>query len=280
MLNLKRNSFVTSDGVKLSYLEGGEGVPFILLHGCSQSAKCFQYVLDDLSKKYHVYALDLRGHGESEKPNFGYRISRLAKDLHDFITTLNLKDIYILGHSMGNSIIWCYIDLFGQQNIAKFIINDNAAMYLEDSSWTEQEKVDSGCTMKPEQLYPTGQSLSGPDYVSIYENMVRAMLTKNASDEDIEWLLEECFKLPPEHGAQLLYTTFTNDWRDLIKRITVPTMVMAGRASNIPWKSQVWINKVIPGSKLEIFEEEEGGGHFTFVENPKKYVQVVSEFLG
>jgi pimeloyl-ACP methyl ester carboxylesterase len=51
----------------------------------------FKYQLTGLSDKYHVYALDMRGHGESAKPDHGYRIQRLSADVHDFLVANNLE---------------------------------------------------------------------------------------------------------------------------------------------------------------------------------------------
>jgi len=66
----------------------------------------------------------------------------------------------------------------------------------------------------------------------------------------------------------------------VIPRITVPTLIVGGRVSVVPWKSQVWINSQIKGSRLEIFEESEGGNHFMFMESPDKFNRVVREFMG
>ncbi len=49
-----------------------------------------------------MIAVDMRGHGESDKPEFGYKIGRLAKDTHDLIQALDLDEVNILGHSMGS----------------------------------------------------------------------------------------------------------------------------------------------------------------------------------
>jgi non-heme chloroperoxidase len=77
----KEGWFTTNDGVKLHYLEAGSGNPLVMIPGWSQSAMEFKYQLTGLSDKYHVYALDMRGHGESAKPNHGYRIQRLSADV-------------------------------------------------------------------------------------------------------------------------------------------------------------------------------------------------------
>jgi len=48
----------------------------------------------------------------------------------------------------------------------------------------------------------------------------------------------------------------------------------------VGWKSQQWVGSQIPGSRVEIFEESEGGNHFMFMENPEKFNRIVKEFIG
>ena len=71
------------------------------------------------------------------------------------------------------------------------------------------------------------------------------------------------------------------DWRDLIPRINLPTLIVSGRASAAAtWKSQEWVHRQIKGSQFEVFEEAEGGQHFMFVENPEKFNRIIMEYLG
>ena len=69
-------------------------------------------------------------HGDSGKPAYGYRIARLAKDLEELLEHLNLKDVTLLGWSMGCSVIWGYWDLFRDKRIAKLILCDEAPLNL------------------------------------------------------------------------------------------------------------------------------------------------------
>jgi non-heme chloroperoxidase len=71
------------------------------------------------------------------------------------------------------------------------------------------------------------------------------------------------------------------DWRDLIPRINLPTLIISGRASGAaPWKSQRWIHHQIKNSQFEVFEEAEGGQHFMFIENPEKFNRTIIKYLG
>ncbi|HKG95645.1 MAG TPA: alpha/beta fold hydrolase, partial [Gemmatimonadaceae bacterium] len=74
-------------GVRLRYAEQGDpsGHPIILLHGYSDSWFSYSGVLPLLPERYHVYALDLRGHGESDRPAAGYAMRDLAADVVAFM---------------------------------------------------------------------------------------------------------------------------------------------------------------------------------------------------
>ncbi|MFN7278235.1 MAG: alpha/beta fold hydrolase, partial [Betaproteobacteria bacterium] len=98
---IRSGYFTTSDGVKLHYLEAGSGKPLVMIPGWSQTAAQFRHQLEGLSDRYRVIALDMRGHGESAKPAHGYRIHRLSKDVHEFLTAKSLGGVTLAGHSMG-----------------------------------------------------------------------------------------------------------------------------------------------------------------------------------
>lgn len=266
----------TSDGVKLSYTDtGGAGPILLMLHGWSQSRAMFMHQVADLQHRYRVIALDFRGHGESEKTNRGYRISRFAKDVYDVIDSLGLTDITLLGWSMGCSVIWCYWDLFGGGRIRKLILVDQAPWLLPSYSIYENEPHALDCAML-DRLY-TG--LTGSESEAFSAGFFKIMHTAKLPAEQAAWLFSESLRLPRTEAALLLLDHICSDWRDVIRTIDVPTLVIGGRASLIKWKTQEWVAKQIEGSKLVVFEETEGGGHLMFWENPEKFNTIVKEFI-
>lgn len=115
---------ITNDGVTLRYTEVGAGRPLVLVHGLRQSAEDFRPQFDGLSELCRVIAYDQRGHGESGKPGHGYTGHRLAKDLQDVLTTLDLSDVVLAGHSLGCMVAWAYLELFGTERLAKLVLVD------------------------------------------------------------------------------------------------------------------------------------------------------------
>lgn len=127
-------SFLTNDGVSIHYEISGSGRPLVMLHGWDQSAKAFCNNIPALSQHYQVIAVDLRGHGESGKPTYGYRISRLAMDVWQLLEHLDLQDVVLLGWSMGCSVIWSYWDLFRSHRLSKLILVDEPPLCLVNES--------------------------------------------------------------------------------------------------------------------------------------------------
>ena len=289
----KSGRVVLNDGVGLNYFEAGHGAPLVLVPGWSQAAIQFKHQLAGLGDRYRVIALDPRGHGESDMPVFGYRISRLAKDLHEFLAALDLSGVNLLSHSMGCSVVWCYWDLFGPDRLAKLIFVDQSPFLTENPAWPDWQRHAAEFALDPPSLQDDSATLyrmrhlidgvtglSGPNGEDITRAFIGGMFTSRTSDAEKSWIFDNVLKLPRAYAARLLYNHAPQDWFDVIPRINLPTLLIGARASQIPWKSMVWMHQQIRGSRLEIFEEAEGGKHFLFMENPEKFNRLVCDFLG
>ena len=108
-------------GVKLHVAETGTrgGRPILFIHGLSQCWLCWSRQLSSsLGERYRLVAMDMRGHGLSEKPLDGYADSRLwAEDVHAVIRTLNLERPVLCGWSYGPLVILDYLRHFGEDAV-------------------------------------------------------------------------------------------------------------------------------------------------------------------
>jgi pimeloyl-ACP methyl ester carboxylesterase len=101
---MKKQTFL-HDGLEFIYYQTGSGELDILIqHGYSDSALCWGPLPEDLGKHYHVTLMDARGHGESAKPDFGYDLTCMAKDMLALLNHTGMKKPIIIGHSMGGSL--------------------------------------------------------------------------------------------------------------------------------------------------------------------------------
>jgi pimeloyl-ACP methyl ester carboxylesterase len=276
----KEGHVMTNDGVRLRYVEVGVGQPVVLIPGWSQTGAEFKHQFAGLHDCYRLIALDMRGHGDSDKPAFGYTIARLSKDLHEVLVGLDLHEVILLGHSMGCAVIWSYWELFGPERLAKLILVDCSPCLTANPAWSTAEREAAGAVLTAEALYATCNALAGPDGVETTKNLLSSTVTRAMSEAERTWLLEQNLQFPRHHAATLFAQLATQDWRHVIPRITLPTLIIAGRVSLVPWQSQAWIQSHIPGSRLEIFEEHEGGNHHMFIEGATKFNRLLREFLG
>ena len=86
------------------YIEKGQGEPFILLHGNGENCGYFQGQMDVFSKRYHVYAIDTRGHGRTPRGDKPFTIRQFAEDLLGFMNDHRIEKAHLLGFSDGGNI--------------------------------------------------------------------------------------------------------------------------------------------------------------------------------
>jgi non-heme chloroperoxidase len=278
---MTHKSVKVSDNTDLHYVETGEGKPLLLVPGWSQSAAEFVHQIDDFSKFAKVFAIDMRGHGESGKPASGYRIQRLAKDLYDVIVRLGLEQPDVLGHSMGTSIIWSYLSMFGNERpLGRLVMVDQAPAVVAQPGWDDETRADAGSLFADfEALAKFEAGVVAASDAAATKALVRGMFTSSVSEDDLDWIASENIKLPRLYAAELHHDHVSLDWRSEIGTISNRTLVIGGDVSIFSAQSQRWIAAKIPGARIEIFGAADKGSHFMFFENAAKFNGLVQDFL-
>jgi pimeloyl-ACP methyl ester carboxylesterase/quercetin dioxygenase-like cupin family protein len=273
--NLQIDSFVTSDGVKLAYWEAGSGKPLIFVPAWSASGANYINVLYLLSKNYRVYVLDPRNQGLSEKVDFGNRIYRYSMDLREFNEHIGVKSACYCGWSMGASILYGYIDLFGTVEIEKLVLIDEPPSIVSRPGMTADERLESGAIA--DSVEQVGVVMSAQTGTSLMERYHAMDSPAYANSEAFARAM-----VPVDTAAvnQILYDHASIDWRDVIRtKINVPTAIFTGEYSaNVP--SQRWMKSVIPYSILYTYSKTEQGDHFLALKNPFQFARDMQVFLG
>ena len=275
------STFTTSDGCALDYrVDGPDDAPdtLVLLHGWSQSRAMFDRALPSLSGRVRVITYDQRGHGQSGKPGHGARIARLATDLNELLDHLGVASAHMGGHSMGASVLWSYIDTYGTSRLRSLIIIDqpSACVILP---WMDPEEAGQAGAILDFAGADQFVRAIATDNRDVRYSFLVSMLTKDIPTDDLAWMAEENLKLPAPWGARLLLDHIMQDWRDVLPRIDVPTLVLAGEVSHVAPASQAWTAEHIGGAELRTFTKAEGGAHFPFFEESAAFCEVVTEFL-
>lgn len=92
------------DGVRLHYAEAGSGPAVVLVPGQSFPWQSYQRIMPELAKRFHVFALDVRGHGKSQHTPGEYTFSRCGRDLIGFLRTVVKAPAIVCGNSSGGLI--------------------------------------------------------------------------------------------------------------------------------------------------------------------------------
>ena len=130
-------SLTADDGVRLDYTEFGDpsGRPVVLIAGFKAAATSWRYQIKPLEKAgYRIIAVDLRGHGTSDRPD-GTDMTRRGQDVRDLLDGLDLRDVVLVGGSMGGNTIWSYLDQFGSDRVGAVVIVDQTPKMLNDAEW-------------------------------------------------------------------------------------------------------------------------------------------------
>jgi pimeloyl-ACP methyl ester carboxylesterase len=90
-----------ANGVNLHYVIGGKGDPVLLWHGFLETWYCWRKVMPALAERYTVIVPDMRGYGDSSKPEQGYDAQTLAEDFRQLVHQLGFKQIHLVAHDMG-----------------------------------------------------------------------------------------------------------------------------------------------------------------------------------
>ena len=222
---------------------------------------------------------DHRNHGESGRSEGGARIASLSTDLRELLDHLGIVRAHVVGHSIGVSVLWSYIDLYGTGRIGSLTCIDQPSVCALVPWLAEADAAQVGAIVDFQGAAELARSIIGEDGVAARRAFLASMLLSDIPSDDLDWLFSENLKLAMPFGTRLLIDHVFQDWRDVLPRIDVPTLVIGGEASHVVASSQEWNAAQIPGAVLRVFSRAEGGDHFPFYEAPKAFATVLLDFL-
>jgi pimeloyl-ACP methyl ester carboxylesterase len=255
-----------------AYLEQGQGIPIIFLHGFLGEASAWNLITQQLSGKFRCIALDLLGFGESSKPKLKYTIWHQVEFLQEFITTMQLDKFYLAGHSYGG---WTAAAYAISQVDAKILGSKLQGMFLIASAGIRDDSFVGRYNHLRPLLWETKLVDAAIALISPFATMVgkrqQFQTVKHARVSLVNQPVAKSFlfdRLRPEDAID----TVDKD----IHRINVPTLVIAGdRDDTIPlWHCQTYADK-IPHARLEVLTGADHALISTHANKIAKLIQAV-----
>jgi len=127
LIESEYEKYITVEGMKIRYMVKGAGSPLLLLHGYGEFLETWDFNIRPLSEHYQVYAMDLPGHGLSDKPKVAYNLSFFTRFVTDFMQALGIEHASLIGHSMGGHISLSVAINFAEK-VDKLILETSAGL--------------------------------------------------------------------------------------------------------------------------------------------------------
>jgi esterase len=262
--------FVTVQGLRLHYLDWGNGgaPPFIMVHGIDRIARTFDHIAPHFASRYHVIALDMRGHGDSGwDPAGRYTVEDHVGDLTGLVRELGLRNVTLWGNSTGGRVVQVFAGMHpelvshviaedvGPERPRQIADNYSRRVAQEEAGWASEDELLA-------QLRKTNAGSSD----AVLVPYVRYG-TKKRDDGRIVW----------KRDPQLVKGFVATDLWRFVKEIKAPTIyVLGGRSTIVPQETQGQLKKALPRVSIVTMP---GLGHYPSDEKPDEFVAIVDKFL-
>ena len=121
-----RHQLASVNGIAMHYVIGGQGDPVVLLHGFPETWYAWHEVMPILAKNHTVVAVDMRGMGDSSKPETGYDSKNTAEDIYQLISQLGFRKIFLVGHDIGTQTAYAFSAIH-PNSVSKLVELDGGA---------------------------------------------------------------------------------------------------------------------------------------------------------
>lgn len=265
-LAVPRRSFATIQlptGVRLHYAEQGDpaGPALILLHGVTDSWFSWSDILPRLSTAYHVFALDQRGHGDSDRPEQGYGVSGFAADVLAFMDVAGVSTATVVGHSMGS---------FIAQRVAGIAPRRIDGLVLVGASATPRFTA-------IDELKATADELADPVPEDFVREFQASTIHRPIPEAFFERVVAESLKLPARvWQATVAGWLSAERWAEP-QRLTMPVLILWGdRDQVMPYEEQKRLVAALPHAVFTVYPET---GHALHWEQPERFAHDLTAFL-
>jgi non-heme chloroperoxidase len=270
---MKSHQITGGAGARLHLVETGNpsGRPILFIHGISQCGLAWSRQLNsELGDGHRLAAIDLRGHGLSDKPREGYGDARLwADDVDAVIRALGLDHPILCGWSYGPLVILDYIRHYGEDRIG-------GVHFVGGITQLGSERAMSVLTPEFLSLVPGFFSTEAEASVRSLESLLRMCFSQEPSAADLYLMLGYNLSVPPYVRQAMLSRSFDND--DLLPKMRKPVLITHGARDAVVRPAVVDQHKsALPHAQIHLMAN---AGHAAFWDDPAAFNRRLRTFAG
>lgn len=251
--------YVEVEGKKVHYVDAGSGdEAVVLVHGWSCNQGFWRAQIDGLSQRARILAVDLPGHGQSEKPEPGYSMAVFARAVAAAMDDAGVRRAVLAGHSNGTPVVRQFYRRYPERTAGLVIVDG---------------------TLRPlatlERMQQMAAPLNGPDYLAFATAFVDSMLPPSMPAERRAFIRQEMLKTSQDAMAGgFAAAADPAIWKD--DKITVPTLVVLAAAPFWTEEYETFAKGLVPDVEWHV---REGVSHFLMMDEPAWFNGLVAAFL-
>ncbi|ATP39514.1 alpha/beta hydrolase [Solibacillus sp. R5-41] len=240
----------------------GGSKTIVFIHGWPLSHKQFEYQFDFLSAKgYRCIGIDWRGFGNSDKPMSGYNYNRLADDIRTVVSTLQLTNFTLVGHSTGGSIAIRYMSRYNGHGVSKLVLVDAAAP-VGFTTETANTFLNEALNDRPKMM----------------QNVIDTFFFQYITGPFSDWFFQMGLQAAGWSTAAVIVLLKDEQLYTDLQQIAAPTLIVHGIHDKvIPFTQAQELNQKIANSQLVPFQYS---GHGLFWEEREKFNELLIQFIG
>ena len=255
----EKSRYTTLDGTRIHYQTHGQGrEAVVLIHGWTCNLDNWRDQVPDLARRNRVIALDLPGHGQSDKPQIPYTMDLFARAIDAVMTDAKVDKAVLVGHSMGTPVARQFYRKYPQKTLA-IVIVDGGLRPFGDKDMRERFLA----------------MFRSPNYRENATQMFAAMQGASLPAESQE-RIRTSFLNTPQHVLVSAMEGMNEESLYAPDKINVPVLAILAKSPFWAPDTEQFLRGLAP--KLD-FQMWEGVAHFLMMERPKQFNEAVISFL-
>ncbi len=252
--------FAKLDEVRVHYLDQGKGNEAVLfVHGWTCSAAFWKSQTAFFEGKARVIAIDLPGHGESDKPKTAYGMDLFARSIDAVMRDAGVTKAVLVGHSMGTPVIRQFYRRYPDKTIALVVVDGALKTMFPDKAAADKFI----------------EQLRAPDYQKTAGQMVSFMV-QPMHDPALKEQVKTSMLSTPQYVAVSAMEGMVDPaiWGE--DKINVPTLAIMARQPAWNKEYEAYVHSLVPNLEFQVWD---GVSHFLMMDKPDEFNSTLSAFL-
>ena len=249
--------------MQIAFTVEGKGETIVLLHGFLESSTIWKNVVSAFKETHQIIAIDLLGHGKTEKLGYIHSMETMAETVHAVLSELKVEKASIIGHSMGGYVALAFAEKFPQRLEKLVLLNSSTVADSEE----RKENRD-----RAKRLVKQNKQA----FISMAIKNLFTDENRNALRTEINALVEEAVQLPEEYIiASVEGLKNRKDRTEILQQYSGEKIIIAGKNDPVVTFKEIEAIAEKTNSTFISFED----GHMSYLENKEELLKVLNELF-